>query len=475
MREMLRAGGINGCIDLIAFYNPQFQSHEDRITAGPEEWIKVRRGRQNFKGHVQPIEPDELGYYDLRDQGTLEAQVALAKEYGIRGFCWYVYWSSGRQIMSEPLDAMLANFKIDMPFCICWSAGHNEPHPHHGLTESAGDGDRAFIHDMLKYFKDARYLRVGDQPILLVHHPDILQNCTELTRYWKSVVQEAGCGELYVCAIDTCCVDPAAGLGFDAVVEMSPQKALAAIHADAPDFKLLNKLFHGRVFEYDAIRDWHLSQPIWPTSTYYRAVTPRWDTTASFQNESDIVHGSTPSIYGEWLYLAGVQTLLAFPPGRRLLFINSWNDWVNGSALEPDRKYRRGYLEATRDALRALNDRASAFDGYWPSFEATDEISKRSADGIKAIIMNYERSIAALRSLAPQKHKENSEESYDTLPLKRLAEIYLRRLHQALERPQLDVAEVLEAITLSSLTKAYFIRLVHAISRRVRMWMPRLR
>jgi hypothetical protein len=43
---------------------------------------------------------------------------------------------------------------------------------------------------------------------------------------------------------------------------------------------------------------------------------------------------------------------LADPRGPRILTINSWNEWTEGSYLEPDARNSTGYLEAIKQVFR---------------------------------------------------------------------------------------------------------------------------
>src|SRR5262249_22021174 len=60
-----------------------------------------------------------------------------------------------------------------------------------------------------------------------------------------------------------------------------------------------------------------------------------------------VVLDGTPTNYEHWLFEALRRTQEEFPESERFVFVNAWNEWAEGCHLEPDRKYQRGFLEAT--------------------------------------------------------------------------------------------------------------------------------
>lgn len=342
---------------LIAFYLPQYHPipENDRWWGkGFTEWTNVTKARPLFPGHDQPRVPADLGYYDLRAEEVRVAQARLAQDYGIHGFCYYYYWFNGRRLLERPLDAMLASGVPDFPFCICW-ANENWSRRWDGseneilmAQEHSPESDIRFIEDVIPILKDPRYIRVNGAPILLVYRISILPEAHETVARWRQAAAAAGLEKIHVAAVRSFGISDPRIYGCDSAVDFPPHGVVAREIQD--EVEDLEPGFEGKIYDY---RDLVPGEDMMPDTPYplFPGVMTGWDNSARRGRRAHIFRHSTPELYQAWLEAAIERAERSAPPGEPMVFINAWNEWAEGTYLEPDRTFGHAWLKATRRAL----------------------------------------------------------------------------------------------------------------------------
>jgi lipopolysaccharide biosynthesis protein len=359
----------------LAFYLPQFHpipENDHAWGAGFTEWTNVRKARPLFPSHHQPRVPSELGYYDLRDPKARAAQAALAREYGIHGFCYYHYWFGGRRLLHEPIDAMLNDSASSLPFCLCW-ANENWTRNWDGRNSEiivpqaySPEDDLAHIRWLLPVFNDPRYIRVDGRPLFLVYRVEDLPAPEETARLWRTEARRAGRPEPYLVYVENFrsgSAHPANltpdAVGFDASVAFAPNFRHLSRPA-SPALRMLTRLQRAGLlpgsahrhnyFDYPELADRMSKLPAPPYKRFSSLVTG-WDNSARRRSGASVFLRESPDVYENWLRTIAQTTRERFAKDERLLFINAWNEWAEGTHLEPCARCGRAYLEATRRAL----------------------------------------------------------------------------------------------------------------------------
>lgn len=348
---------------LIAYYLPQMHptpENDNWWGKGVTEWNNVGRAVPQYLGHYQPRQPGELGYYDLRIKDVIKRQVELAKMYGLFGFAWYFYSFGEKALLRKPLDMYINDSEIKFPFCLCW-ANESWTRSFFGSSkqvimeqEKKAESYKMFIHDAAKYLKDERYITVNGKKVLIVYRPLDIPDKKEVTDYWREYCKKEKIGELYIIGNYFMSREPEdyKGFGLDALGEFQ-------IGSLIKDCKIINEKkvfladeFSGNVYDYKDLVLNKIYKKNFGINKMYNAVFPMWDNTPRRNNKDNtIFDGANPSLFKMWLLDVIKNNMKRSDLDDNLIFINSWNEWGEGSYIEPDKRYGYAYLQAIKEAL----------------------------------------------------------------------------------------------------------------------------
>lgn len=340
----------------IALYLPQFHAipeNNEWWGEGFTEWTNVKKATSRFSGHYQPRIPTvDWGYYDLTDVQVLQKQAKLAKEHGIFAFGVYYYWFSGKRLLEKPIDLLLEHPEIDFPFFLIW-ANENWTRRWDGENSSIlikqeykADDPMEFVSDIKKYVDDPRYMKVDGKPVIGIYNPSELPNASEVLSLWRKTAQELGIGEIQIWSCVTNTNAESAGVAslIDAEYEFPPRgKGHVSYSKHTQDNAIL--------WDYPSLVEDAKNYTVCSQHPVYRGTMLSWDNSARKQKEYHCWLGYTPELFYQWNRTVVTYTRKHFPADKRFIFVNAWNEWGEGTYLEPDQKYGYAAINALSKAI----------------------------------------------------------------------------------------------------------------------------
>ena len=347
---------IEASVKLVAHYLPQFHPFEQNDAwwgKGFTEWTNVTKAERLFESHRQPRLPEDLGFYDLRLPSVLEEQARIAKNYGLYGFSFYFYWFAGTVLMETPLRQMLNNPNFDLKFCLTW-ANENWTRRWDGMDddiliaqEHSPQDSHDFITYVLDYFADPRYITIHGMPVLNIYRANVIPDLNNTVSIWREAVKNAGYPGLYLVAVKTFEMAEIEDGLFDAFVDFPPINVSPKNVAEEIDDRLA-----GGVYDYaDALSE----ITVRPRSVEkcFGGVMLEWDNTARRGQSAHVFVNYSVLKYKQWLanQCHRVFQNESLDSEEKFVFINAWNEWAEGTYLEPDRDYGFASLKATRSVI----------------------------------------------------------------------------------------------------------------------------
>lgn len=374
-------------VQVACYYFPNYHPDPRNEAAhGPgwTEWELVRRAEPRFPGHRQPRIP-AWGEEDESDPQVMAKKIDAAADHGIDIFLFDWYYYDDGPFLERGLEQGFFNApnRDRLKFALMW-ANHNwvDIHPaklsttsRHARLLYPGAVSRATFDAMVelvieRYFKHPCYWLIDGCPYFSIYELHTLllglgglEATRDALQHFRGRVKAAGFPDLHLNDVawdlpllpgETAVQDPQAvlqTLGFDSLTSY-----VWIHHVPLPDFP---ETAYADVLA-GAIAHWHAISAASPLP-YYPNVTVGWDSSPRtvqsdrFLNAGypfmPVLGGNTPAAFRQ--ALIEVKRFLDQRDGARIVTINAWNEWTEGSYLEPDTQTGMAYLEAIRDVFGA--------------------------------------------------------------------------------------------------------------------------
>jgi hypothetical protein len=378
--------------EVAVYYFPDY--HVDSINEkwhGKDwtEWELVKAAKPRFSDHHQPKIPT-WGYFNEADPKWSAKEIDLAADNGIDVFIydWYWYESTGPYLKDGLEKGFLkAPNNRRMKFALMW-ANHDwaniHPTSYTNVQEKLTDGrvseqtwDAITDYIITHYFNQPNYWKIDGKPyfsiFLTTHFIEgfgSLEKAAAAMKRFEDKVKKAGFPGLHLNCIDQGITD--GQLKHALKNSVTAADAFEALHVSS-------------ITSYNFLYVYDLSKAGWPAANYQNAidanaaywatmskkypgisyfpnVTMGWDVTPRLiqTDKFDTFKGypwtpvfngdNTPEAFRSALTKAKQFVTNGYEQPK-IIIINAWNEWTEGSYLLPDTKTGTKYVEAIKNVF----------------------------------------------------------------------------------------------------------------------------
>jgi hypothetical protein len=336
---------------------------------GTGEWEVIKKGNPRFEGHYQPRLP-LWGYEMDNDPQVMERWIDVATDHGVNIFVFDWYWYDGGPFLESTInDGFLkAKNNSEMQFYLMW-ANHDVRRNYwnvHKFTDDtsimwdgAADWDnfKLIVNRVItQYFNQPNYFKIDGKPVFSIFSIDNLlegfggelEEARKALDYFREEVKNAGFPGLHIQWNQGggSIMSEAAAARFSKRVTEMGFNSVAMYNMGGTNEDYL--VYGDNAVKIRTQMDSILNVPLFP------CVSIGWDDTPRFPAKGikDVVHyHNTPESFAALLSKAK-KYADSHPEQPKLITINAWNEWVEGSYLLPDMLNGFGYLEAVKKVIR---------------------------------------------------------------------------------------------------------------------------
>ena len=288
----------------------------------------------------QPAPRPLLGFYDDSLPEVNDWHIKRALEHGISFFAFDWYWNAGEKRLARTLEQgfLKARYAAQMKFCIHW-CNHALDWKRDGKPAPL-DFSKPALLQMTEYladhyFKLSNYLTVDGRPVLLVYVPGALIQANGGPAGFRAVLEEMnrllrakGLKDLYCVAL---------GDGRNAAE--SGFSAFSAYAYYGVDLDSKYEWKRGYSLPYaDMLKHFETMWQIYSARKEPHYIVPvgsNWDDRPRARKNATVITGRTPDLFEQHCR----ASLTYIDPRNNLAIIEAWNEWGEGSFIEPDAEF----------------------------------------------------------------------------------------------------------------------------------------
>ena len=323
-------------IDIGVYYYPGWQSTYIN-------WKDIKgTADSRSPGIPWPDRAPLLGYYPEEEPWVAEKHIAWAAQYGITFFAYDWYWNGSKPEYDHALKNYLqARNRNSLKFSLLWAY-------HLAMLQNKQEFDGMVAYWLNNYFNQPTYYRIDDKPVLFIFSYDQLEaNAKAIGETTQTLLARANNsaklgGYKGIYFIVTTNAKPGddiekffLGTGFNAYTGWNYVES-NGLKTDDYDV-----MVNGYLNYYAAAAQTAKRLP------YIVPASPGWDSRPWSGNSAVVRTNPTPDKFGRML--SGAKQLMDSNTNiPKILMIEAWNEFGEGSYIEPTKKWGFSYLETIK-------------------------------------------------------------------------------------------------------------------------------
>jgi len=345
-------------IKVIALYFPNI--HLSKFSEMMIKESQFYDGKEDVKEYYQQNLPykenkhlnkNKLNYFP--EYKLIYKQIELAKSHGIYGFGLYIYFFSNKIIIDKYINAFIENtfIKFKYLFILKHKNIYYRNEKLFILHQFNKQFPKTFISKIQKYLFDERYIKFDSKPIICLDKFNKIEKLKHLVSSWRNEAKNIGFKDLFIIT----------SLKHKNISTIELSNIYNAGYEYLPNYLFSTRLrvnfiknyffFSGLIFNDMGFQN-NNSFYIFRGSTLANNIKIR---------RRNIFGEYSPELFYIMNKMIINKTLNNSKDSHKFIFLNSWNNYYDGTYLEPDNQFSYGSLNALSKAIFNLNFRNKTY------------------------------------------------------------------------------------------------------------------